>query len=39
MPLGLFLYGWTAERHVQWMAPITGTGLVGLAVMLTFISR
>ena len=37
IPLGLFLYGWTTQRHVQWMAPITGTGLIGLSVMLTSI--
>ena len=36
-PLGLFLYGWTIERKVHWMAPITGTGLVGFGVILTLI--
>ncbi|KAH8164328.1 hypothetical protein CIB48_g3938 [Xylaria polymorpha] len=28
-PLGLFLYGWTAEYHVHWIVPILGTFIVG----------
>ena len=26
-PAGLFMYGWTIERRVQWMVPILGTSL------------
>ncbi|KAL8950940.1 MAG: hypothetical protein Q9222_003062 [Ikaeria aurantiellina] len=36
IPIGLFLYGWTAEKHVHWIAPIFGTGLVGLGLLATF---
>ncbi|KAI1749727.1 major facilitator superfamily domain-containing protein [Xylaria castorea] len=28
-PLGLFLYGWTAEYHIHWIVPILGTFIVG----------
>lgn len=34
LPLGLMLYGWTAEKHVQFMAPIIGTGIVGFSLLL-----
>lgn len=30
-PVGLFLYGWTAQNHVQFVIPIFGTGLIGFA--------
>lgn len=36
IPIGLFLYGWTADKHVFWIAPILGTGLVGLGLLATF---
>lgn len=36
IPIGLFLYGWTAEKHVFWLVPILGTGLVGLGLLATF---
>ena len=36
MPVGLFLYGWTAEKHVHWIAPIIGTAIVGLGLLATF---
>lgn len=36
IPIGLFLYGWTADKHVFWIAPIIGTGLVGLGLLATF---
>lgn len=26
VPIGLFIYGWTAEEHTFWIAPIIGTG-------------
>lgn len=29
IPAGLFLYGWTAQYHVHWAAPLVGTSLVG----------
>ena len=33
VPAGLFMYGWTAEFHVQWMAPILGTALLGFGLV------
>lgn len=32
VPIGLFLYGWTAQFHVQFMAPIIGTALLGFGI-------
>lgn len=32
----VFLYGWTADKHVFWIAPIIGTGMVGLGLLATF---
>jgi multidrug resistance protein len=29
LPIGLFIYGWTAEYRVHWIAPIVGTALIG----------
>lgn len=36
IPIGLFLYGWTADKHVFWIVPIIGTGMVGLGLLATF---
>ncbi|KAL8869865.1 MAG: hypothetical protein Q9174_003948 [Haloplaca sp. 1 TL-2023] len=36
VPIGLFLYGWTAERSTHWILPIIGTGFVGLGLLATF---
>ncbi|KAL2052844.1 hypothetical protein ABVK25_006783 [Lepraria finkii] len=36
VPIGLFLYGWSADQHVQWIVPIIGTGLVGVGLLATF---
>ncbi|KAI4224359.1 MAG: hypothetical protein L6R40_008451 [Gallowayella cf. fulva] len=36
IPIGLFIYGWTAEKKVHWIAPIIGTGFVGLGLLATF---
>jgi hypothetical protein len=37
VPIGLFLYGWPAEKHVLWIVPIFGTMLVGVGLTATFI--
>jgi multidrug resistance protein len=34
MPVGLFMYGWTAQYEVHWILPIIGTGLIGMAMIL-----
>lgn len=36
IPLGLFWYGWTAEKGVHWIVPILGTMWVGLGLLATF---
>ena len=38
IPIGLFLYGWTAEKHVFWLVPIIGTMFVGLGIIAVFVS-
>lgn len=35
LPLGLFLYGWTAAKHVHWIAPLIGTTIIGFSMILT----
>ena len=32
VPVGLFMYGWTAQVRVQFMAPIVGTSLLGFGL-------
>lgn len=36
IPVGLFVYGWTADKHVHWIVPVIGTGCVGLGLLATF---
>ncbi|KAK8061825.1 major facilitator superfamily domain-containing protein [Apiospora phragmitis] len=36
MPAGFFIYGWTAEARVHWIAPIIGTAVIGVGNMLIF---
>ena len=28
VPVGLFLYGWTAQTYIQFMVPVIGTALL-----------
>ncbi|MCJ1381871.1 hypothetical protein MMC17_004983 [Xylographa soralifera] len=37
IPIGLFLYGWTAEKHVFWFVPILGTAIAGAGIMAYFV--
>ncbi|EPE24116.1 MFS general substrate transporter [Glarea lozoyensis ATCC 20868] len=37
IPIGLIIYGWTAEKTDAWIAPIIGTAIVGTGMMATFI--
>ena len=39
LPVGLFVYGWTADYEVHWIAPIIGTAVVGVAQLLIFMVR
>ena len=34
LPIGLLIYGWTAQYHSHWIIPLISTGLVGFGVML-----
>lgn len=36
VPIGLFWYGWSAEKHLHYVMPIVGTGFVGCGLILTF---
>ncbi|CAJ2499748.1 Uu.00g026010.m01.CDS01 [Anthostomella pinea] len=38
IPAGLFIYGWTADYKVHWIAPIIGTGVVGAGNLIVFLS-
>ena len=33
IPVGLFIYGWTAEYAVHWIVPIIGTAITGMGVV------
>ncbi|KAI4209151.1 MAG: hypothetical protein LQ351_007903 [Letrouitia transgressa] len=36
VPIGLFVYGWAAEKKVHWIVPIIGTGLLGAGMFAVF---
>ena len=36
LPIGLLLFGWTAEEHVHWIAPDIGLAFIGAGVVLNF---
>lgn len=36
LPTGLFIYGWTADYHVHWIAPIIGTAIMGMGNFIIF---
>ncbi|KAI7055598.1 hypothetical protein KC365_g17570 [Hortaea werneckii] len=36
IPAGLFLYGWTAQYHIQWAVPLLGTLFVGIRLIAAF---
>ncbi|KAI1124073.1 cycloheximide resistance protein [Nemania abortiva] len=38
IPIGLFIYGWTAEKKVHWIVPIIGTAFTGIGNILVFFS-
>ena len=38
IPVGLFWYGWSAEKKIAWIMPIIGTGLFGLGLIGIFLS-
>lgn len=36
LPAGLFIYGWTAQTHVHWIAPNIGAFLFGTGTIVSF---
>lgn len=36
LPLGLFLYGWSAEKHFHWVVPNIGACFIGAGVIIAF---
>ncbi|TVY89012.1 Efflux pump [Lachnellula willkommii] len=38
VPVGLFWYGWSAEKRIHWIMPIIGTGIMGMGNCLIFVS-
>lgn len=38
VPIGLFMYGWTADKNVQWIVPIIGTAFFGVGMFGIFVS-
>ena len=38
LPVALFIYGWTAQYKVHWIAPMIGTGVMGFALFIIFVS-
>jgi hypothetical protein len=36
-PIGLIIYGWTAQAHVHWIVPQIGTAITGFGSILIFI--
>lgn len=38
IPIGLFVYGWAAEKNAHWIVPIIGTGIFGAGVFAVFVS-
>lgn len=37
IPLALFWYGWTADKHDAWILPILGTGFLGVGMIISFV--
>ena len=33
LPIGLFIYGWTTDKHTHWIVPIIGTAFVGMGML------
>ncbi|KAI1809076.1 MFS general substrate transporter [Poronia punctata] len=36
IPVGLFIYGWSAQYRIHWIVPIIGTGFCGIGNILVF---
>ncbi|RSM03283.1 hypothetical protein CDV31_010559 [Fusarium ambrosium] len=38
LPIGFFIYGWTAEYETHWMAPIIGLAVIGSGNLICFMA-
>ena len=36
LPIGLFIYGWSAYYQTHYMVPLLGTGIIGFGLLMTF---
>ncbi|TVY15569.1 Efflux pump radE [Lachnellula arida] len=36
IPVGLVIYGWSADKHVHWIVPIIGTLFIGIGILFVF---
>lgn len=36
MPIGIFIFGWTASEHIHWVFPIIGTAIFAFGMFLVF---
>jgi Major Facilitator Superfamily len=39
VPIGLFLYGWTAQEKLHWILPIISTAFLGVGSVTIFVSH
>ncbi|RFU27478.1 hypothetical protein B7463_g8861, partial [Scytalidium lignicola] len=37
VPIGLFWYGWTADKHVHWIVPIIATSVIAIGMLSVFL--
>jgi uncharacterized protein YqgC (DUF456 family) len=37
IPIGLFWYGWSAEKQLHWIMPIVGTGWMAFGMLASFL--
>lgn len=38
LPAGIIMYGWTADKHLHWVLPMVGTGIMGFGIICLFMS-
>jgi hypothetical protein len=38
VPVGLFIYGWTAQAHLHWMGPVMGSAILAFGVYAVVLS-
>jgi len=38
LPVGIFLYGWSAEASLHWIVPVIGMALIAMSGMLIYLS-